>query len=90
MWIFEKLTTYFAIYTPIPLQREWNKNVLWTWNVKIRGEVRGKFQFFQNLGAQHELTEILVRVYWDISENYTNAKRHYNDSSTNHTNLKQM
>ena len=40
--------------TPIPLQQECNKNVLRTWNVKIRSEVCGKFQFFPNLGAQHD------------------------------------
>ena len=41
-------------YNPIPLQQECNKNVLCTWNVKIRNEVCRKFQFFPNLGAQHD------------------------------------
>ena len=80
--------------TPIPLQQECNKNVLRTWNVKIRSEVCRKFHFFPKLGLTtrqtYERREILVRMYWDSSENYRNAKRHYYDSSTNHTNSKQM
>ena len=83
-----------ASYTPIPLQQECNKNALRTWNVKIRSEVCRKFQFFPKFGRTtrqtYEPREILVRMYWDISENYRNAKRHYYDSSRNHMNSKQM
>ena len=43
-----------TLNTPIPLPQECVKNVLRTYNVKIRGDVRENFQFFPNLGAQHD------------------------------------
>ena len=71
-----------ASYTPIPLQQECNKNALRTVSVFPK--------FGRTTRQTYEPREILVRMYWDISENYRNAKRHYYDSSRNHMNSKQM
>ena len=55
---------------------------------------RKEFSVFPKFGCTtrqtYEPRKILVEMNWDISENYMNAKRHYNDSHANHTNSKQM
>ena len=55
---------------------------------------RPEFSVFPKFGCitqqTYEPRKILVGMNWDISENYMNAKRRYNDSHVNHTNSNQM